>query len=206
MKSLLAALLVLAAFTSSSFAAVAVAPRTPRTIKEFPEARETLRRIVNPKFYRSLEVSPISGWITVRGLLNGDHLVGTRVVRSDFSGRYDALALELATNLRVLASRREGSLIPTRPVLLHVLVYYIADGNLAVSFAHFDETGGEQMKYYGSAWMGVEKGGEWQTINPQWVSRYERRGARSYTLIVERPGPEKVPLPRAVGYPSYSAR
>ena len=201
MRALLVIALLTTAALSNSFAALRP---TPRTIKEVPEAREALRRIVSPKFYDSLSISPINGWITVRGLLSADHLIGTRVVRSDFGGRYDSLALELARNLQIRTPPTEGTLIPTRPVLVHVLIYQIADGNLAVSFAEFDEVGGTQMKYYGSAWMAVEKGEyNWVTIEPRWVSRYERRGPRSYSLIVEKPGPEKVRLPRAIGYPNY---
>ena len=200
MKLLLCTSLVLTASLANSVAATASAPAVPRTIKDVPEAREALRKIVSPAFYKSLEISPVNGWITVRGMLAGDHLVGMRVVRSDFSGRYDALAMELAKNLQIRTDKREGTLIPTRPVLVHVLVYYIADGNLAVSFAQFDEVGGSQMKYYGSAWMAVEKGeNNWVTIEPKWVSPWEKRGPRSYALIVEKPGVEKMALPRAVG-------
>ena len=202
MKLLLCTALFSTALLINSLAAVASAPAVPRTIKDVPEAREALRRIVSPGFYKSLEISPIDGWITVRGMLATDHLVGMRVVRSDFGGRYDALALELAKNLQIRADKREGTLIPTRPVLVHVLVYYIADGNLAVSFAEFDEIGGSQMKYYGSAWMGVEKGeNNWVTIEPKWVSPWEKRRPRSYSLVVEKPGPEKLAMPRAVGAP-----
>lgn len=201
MKTPVIALVLLLSVLTSS-AAVDVAPAVPRTIKDVPEAREALRRIVSPDFYKSLEISPVGGWITVRGMLSGDHLVGQRIVRSDFSGRYDSLALELAKNLQIRADKREGTLIPTRPVLVHLLIYYIVDGNLAVSFAEFDEVGGSQMKYYGSAWMAVEKGeNNWTTIEPRWVSPWERRGSRSYSLIVEKPGPEKVAMPRAVGAP-----
>jgi hypothetical protein len=200
MKLLLCTALFSTALLANSFAAVAAAPAVPRTIKDVPEAREALRRTVSPGFYKSLEVSPINGWITVRGMLSGDHLVGMRVVRSEFSGRYDALAMELAKNLQIRTDKREGTLIPTRPVLVHVLVYYIADGNLAVSFAEFDEVGGSQLKYYGSAWMAVEKGeNNWVTIQPKWVSPWEKRGPRSYGLIVEKAGVEKMAMPRAVG-------
>lgn len=56
------------------------------------------------------------------------------------------------------------------------------------------------MKYYGSAWMAVEKGdNDWVTIEPRWVSPWERRGPRTYSLVVEKPRPEKVAMPRAVG-------
>ena len=145
MKTPVIALVLLLSVLTSS-AAVDVAPAVPRTIKDVPEAREALRRIVSPDFYKSLEISPVGGWITVRGMLSGDHLVGQRIVRSDFSGRYDSLALELAKNLQIRADKRVGTLIPTRPVLVHLLIYYIVDGNLAVSFAEFDEVGGSQMK------------------------------------------------------------
>jgi hypothetical protein len=101
MKALVFIALLSVAAISNSFAAVRTGVAAPRTIKEVPEAREALRRIVSPKFYDSLSISPIDGWITVRGLLSGDHLVGTRVVRSEFGGRYDSLALELARNLQV---------------------------------------------------------------------------------------------------------
>ncbi|HSH38562.1 MAG TPA: hypothetical protein VK993_07230 [Chthoniobacterales bacterium] len=53
----------------SSFAAVGVVPAVPRTIKDVPEAREALRRIVSPKFYQPLEISPVNGWICVRAML-----------------------------------------------------------------------------------------------------------------------------------------
>lgn len=204
MKALVLVALLSLLVISNSVAANRTAATPARTIKEAPEAREALRRIVSPQFYDSLSISPIDGWITVRGLLSGDRLVGTRVMRSEFGGRYDSLALELARNLQVRTARREGTLIPTRPVLVHLLVYQIADGNLVVSFAEFDEVGGGQMKYYGSAWMAVDKGANnLVTIEPKWVSRYERRGPRSYSLIVENPGVEKVPLPRAIGFARY---
>lgn len=143
MRALLLIALISVSMAGNSFAARAL----PRSIKDVPGSVRALRRIVSPQFYRSLEISPINGWITVRGLLSGDRLIGARIVRSDFNGRYDSLALELANNLRILTARREGTQIPTRPVLLHVLVYYMPDGNLAISFAEFDEFGGTQMSY-----------------------------------------------------------
>src|SRR3954467_2195644 len=73
-----------------------------RSIKDIPAAKEALLRIVSPKFYQSLTVSPIEGSVVVRGELVNDHLSALRVVRSEAGGSYDKLALELAKNLEVV--------------------------------------------------------------------------------------------------------
>ncbi|MFN2508917.1 MAG: hypothetical protein ABR589_09110 [Chthoniobacterales bacterium] len=90
MKAIWLAPLIVAASLNHSIAASAAAQPS---IRDIPEAREALRRIVSPKFYRSLEISPIEGRITVRGLLYGTHLVAAKLVRSDRNGAYDSLAL-----------------------------------------------------------------------------------------------------------------
>ncbi len=68
---------------SQSLAALA----TPGSIRDVPEARDSIRRIVSPGFYKSLLISPVKGWVTVRGLLNGTRVINARVVRSDLNGR-----------------------------------------------------------------------------------------------------------------------
>ncbi len=55
----------------------------PRTIAEYPEARELLRCSTTLQFYRGVLHAPIDGWATVRGDLAGDRLLAPRVVRSD---------------------------------------------------------------------------------------------------------------------------
>jgi hypothetical protein len=52
-----------------------------------------LRQMVKPQFFKSLLVSPIEAWITVRGHIVGHRVAGARVVHSELSGKYDALAL-----------------------------------------------------------------------------------------------------------------
>jgi hypothetical protein len=48
---------------------------------------------------------------------------------------------------------------------LHVLIYQVADGTMALSFAHLDGAGGDQMKYYGCARLAVLKSdGKWTEI------------------------------------------
>jgi hypothetical protein len=159
-----------------------------RSINDIPAAKESLLRIVSPKFYRSLVVSPVQGWIVVRSNLVGNHLVGARVVRSELGGRYDGLALELAHNLQVVDYTRVDRSNTGRPVLIHLLIYQIADGTMAMSFAHLDGPGGNQFRYSGAAWMAVLKGDKWVTIEPRRLTPNERRGPRMYTLAVELPG------------------
>jgi hypothetical protein len=158
----------------------------PRNLAGIPVAREALLRIVSPKFYRSLLISPVEGWIVVRGDLVNNHLGAVKVIHSELDGRYDALASELANNLQVLDFTYAQTGIRSRVVLVHLLIYQIADGKLAISFAHFDETGGSQLRYSGAAWMAVEKANHtWVTIEPLRLSPHELRGPRTYTIAVE---------------------
>ena len=156
-----------------------------RSINDIPAAKEALLRIVSPKFYRSLAISPVEGWVVVRGDLVNDHLARTRVVRSDAEGNYNKLALELANNLQIVDLTRTATLNVRRSVSVHLLLYQIADGTMAMSFAHFDEAGGNQLRYSGAAWMAVRKGDKWLTIEPRQLTSHERRGPRTYTLAVE---------------------
>lgn len=168
-----------------------------RSIRDIPAARESLLRTVSPKFYRTLLVSPVEGWIVVRGWLSGTHLTNLKVIRSELNGEYDSLALDLAKNLEVLGLQPQETRLPP-PVLLHVLIYQIKDGKLALSFAHSDEFGGTQLRYYGAAWLAWLKPNHlWETIEPLTRSPFEHRGPKSYTVLAVRPG--AVGLPRAVG-------
>lgn len=173
-----------------------------RTIDDIPGARESLLRIVSPKFYKTLLVSPVEGWIVVRGqLAAGTRVFGARIAHSELGGLYDQLALDLANNLVVIGYPHVelGDATPT--ILVHVLVYQIKDAKLAVSFAHFDTAGGSQMRYYGCAWMAVQKPNHlWEPIEPKNLTPHEPRGPRTYALAVESPI-ARSRLPRAVGAP-----
>ena len=196
------ALVLLGIFSNALWAAA----EPPRMLGDIPGARESLLRIVSPKFYRSLLITPVKGWIVVRGQLSGGRLSGTRIIHSELGGAYDQLALDLANNLHVVGFARSEIMEATPPVLLHVLVYEIADGRLALSFANLETPGGTQMRNYGSAWMAVEKPNHlWVTIEPQHLAPSEKRGPRTYTLAMENPQ-AKTTLPRGVGAPLYRSR
>jgi hypothetical protein len=129
--------------------------RTITELKVIPA--KVLERSVSRKFYQSLLKSPVEGWISVRAQVSGAKLSGLRIVKSDLGGAYDAIALKLASEVRL-----SGNFTTDRPniapsVLLHVLIYQIADGTMTLSFAHFDQPGGDQMEYYGCAKLMVKK-------------------------------------------------
>ena len=157
-------LLVLLAFPGNSFAAKAPAEvRTLGDLNVIPT--RVLQRSISPKFHESLLISPVQGWIVVRASLVGTHLSGARVIRSELNGRYDSLALQRVNEVLIA-----GNYTAERPnlgssVLLHLLIYQIADGTMALSFAHLDEPGGDQADYYGCARLAVLKAdGKWTEI------------------------------------------
>ncbi|MDQ3314832.1 MAG: hypothetical protein M3505_09445 [Verrucomicrobiota bacterium] len=157
-------LLLLAASLGSSFAASpSVKGRTLADSNVIP--KRVLQGSIAPWFYKSLVVSPIEGWVVVRAQLSGTKLYGERVVRSDLDGAYDALALRLAKDLRIAGDNQIDSQTRFTNVRLNLLIYKIADGTMALSFASLDRVGGDQMDYFGCAKLAVLKeDGKWVDI------------------------------------------
>jgi hypothetical protein len=124
-----------------------------------------LQRSVSPKFFKTLLISPIKGWVVVRGNLSGTRLTGLKVIRSEPNDLNNHLALQRANEVDM-----SGNYTLDRPnagnsVLVHLLLYQTADGTLALSFAHLDGPGGDQQQYYGCARLAVLKtGGGWVDI------------------------------------------
>src|SRR4051794_1330773 len=118
---------------------------------------KVLQRSISAKFYQSLLKSPVEGWFTVRGQVSGAKLTGARITKSDLGGAYDAVALKLASEVRLSGNFTTDRPNIPPPVAVHLLIYQIADGTMALSFAHFDEPGGDQMAYYGCAKLMVRK-------------------------------------------------
>jgi hypothetical protein len=163
MKPFLIAILILATSLGSSLAAPP--PARSRTLTNLDAiSKRVLQRSISPGFYKSLLISPIQGWIVVRANISGTRLSGMRVIQSDLNGAYDRLALKLANEAEIagyysIEHRFGGS------VLLHLLIYQIADGTMALSFPTFDEPGGDQMGYWGCARLAVlKRDGKWTEI------------------------------------------
>ena len=160
---LLLTILVLAAFLHGSDAAPPTAQvRTLANINGI--STRVLQRSISRKFYKSLLISPIKGWIAVRANLSGTHLSGAKVIHSELNGAYDALALKLA-NEALIAGYYSINKRTAPTVVLNLLIYQIADGTMALSFPTFDEPGGDQMDCWGCARLAVLKSdGKWTEI------------------------------------------
>src|SRR5436190_4390343 len=163
MKAWLTILVLIAFLLPAAMATSSSKGRTITELKVIPTAM--LQRSISRKFYQSLLKSPVEGWVTVRAQASGTKLTGMRVTKSDINGAYDAIALKLASEVRLSGNFMTDRANIPPPVLFHLLVYQIADGTMALSFAHFDEPGGDQMAYYGCAKLMVRKSdGKWTEI------------------------------------------
>ena len=152
------ALLFLTSLTGFAAPPVPAAPaKNVRTVANLPGfPRETLKRIVSPKFYRSLLVSPVEGWVVVRGQLAGGRFAGARVTHSELGGAYDDLAMTLAKGFGITGFGHTDRQAPTTAVQMHLVIYQIADGKMVLGFPVSDEAGGNQLNYYGSAFLAVQ--------------------------------------------------
>ena len=155
----------------SSFALVgnssATHPSTKaRTISDIPSlSHRVLQRSINPKFYKSLLVSPLKACVVVRAQLSQTRLSGMRIIHSELGGAYDPLALERAKSVSIAGYKGLEKSSRVGNVLVHLLVYDISDGTMALSFAQLDEPGGDQQEYYGSAVLAVRSpNGAWNEI------------------------------------------
>jgi hypothetical protein len=159
-------LCILLTFAGSAFA-FNPPPGRGRTISEIPSIpHQVLKRAISPRFYKSLLISPLEGYVLVRGQLNNTtHLSGLRVIHSELGGAYDALALERANAVTISGYYSTDKIIQTGNILVTLLIYKTADGIAGLSFAQVDEPSGDQQQYYGSAVLAVRKSdGKWTEI------------------------------------------
>jgi hypothetical protein len=163
MKPILLCLLgLVVAFSAANAANHSVKGRTLTDINMIPA--RVLKNSVSRKFYKSLLISPLEGLVTVRGQVSGSRITGAKIIHSDLNGSFDPLALQMAKEAVIAGYYSiERPNIPA-PVLFHCLVYKIADGTMVLSFGHFDEPGGNQMKYYGCARLLTLKNDKWTEI------------------------------------------
>jgi len=165
MKPLLTLLILVGFLCSNARAATQTSVEGKRIQDLNVISTRVLQRSISRKFYKTLLVSPIDGWIVVRGQWVGTKIGGPRIWRSDLDGKYDQLALNFAKEFEITGSlggiTRFGG-----DIVLHLLVYHTADGTMLLSFPTFDVPGGEQNYYWGCARLAVIKKdtGRWVEI------------------------------------------
>lgn len=140
--------------------------RTIQNMRGLPIA--PLRQMVKPHFFKSLLISPVEGWIMVRGHIVNHQFAGARIAHSELNGKYDTLALEMVKNVELRSGWEPptGTHISSRRVRFDVLIYKIRDGRMAIGFAQSDEADGALGYYYGPAFMATEQDGKWTWVKP----------------------------------------
>lgn len=140
--------------------------RTIRTLPDFPLAH--LKMSINPRLYKSLAISPLTAWVVAQPPpVEGSD---PKILRSDAGGAFDKLALQMAMNWGASGYDTTESRTQRPTLRVHLLVYKIADGLMAVNFSHNDQAfyHGRQ---YSDVWIGVYKNGKWAKIGGTKVIR-----------------------------------
>lgn len=144
---------------------VKVNPRTFKSRPNFPVA--TLKKSLSPKLYQSLSVSDLTAWIVAQVPPHGGD---PKIIHSEAGGEFDKLALSMANGWRVVGYNTTESRVRAPSLNVHLLIYRIADGIMAVNFSHNDEAfyAGSQ---YSDVWVGVCKEGKWTRVGGTKVMR-----------------------------------
>jgi len=155
---------------SSSFAAKPPAPpanaRTIRNLPDFPLTH--LKMSLSPKLYKSLLISPLTAWVVAEA----PSIAGSepKMVRSDAGGVFDKLALEMAKGWGSVGYNTTESRTQRPSLLVHLLIYKLVDGVMAVNFAHNDQAFYAGIQH-SDVWVGVFKNGKWTRIGGTKVIR-----------------------------------
>jgi hypothetical protein len=143
-------------------------PAAIRTINNLPNfPLQSLRVGINKPLYRSLQVSPISAWLVARTVLVGAHSANAKIIHSEGNGAYDQLLLEKANGYSVTGQNTIESRAQTDTLTVHLLIYEIKDGKMAVCFSHTDDARYAGYDQRGLAWVAVLQGGKWTPISRQ---------------------------------------
>lgn len=146
---------------------VPVNPRTFLNLPGFPVSH--LKTSLSPRLYKSLLISPVTAWVVTRA----PDIKGAepKIVRSDAGGTFDKLAQEFAKGWSSVGYDTTESRTQRPTLSVHLLIYRIADGLLAVNFSHND-----QAFYHGrqhsEVWVGVFKDGKWTKVGGTKIRRH----------------------------------
>ena len=162
--NLLTFLFIIAA--SASLAAPPAAPANARTIKKLPGFPiEELRSGLGAKLYKSLEISPVEAWVVARASIYNGHTANAKIIHSEANGLFDKMLLEMANGRSITGQDGIESRMPSDSLTVHLLVYKIADGFMAVCCSHNDDARYVGYQQSNDAWAGILKNGKWITIS-----------------------------------------
>ena len=178
--AVLGVLSLVVGLASSSSMLAAGSPVSGKTIKDLSGTipLELFQRSVGQKFYRSLLASPLDDWSVVRAQVTGTRLARPRIIRPAANPAYNSLALKFAGEVTLVASERRKGVRESDSALLHLLIYRIADGVMAVSFAHPQAATDQQTKNAGQVRLSVKTNeGPWTEITASGTEQEKRSAA-----------------------------
>jgi hypothetical protein len=115
---------------------------------------------LSPKLYKSLIVSNVDAWVVVHVPPHGGE---AKVVHSEGGGVFDKTALSMAKAWAPVGYGTTESRIKAPSLKVHLLIYKIVGGLMAVNFAANDEAfyAGYQQT---DVWVGLWDGKTWKRI------------------------------------------
>lgn len=170
----LLAFLVFAAALQSPAAEHPASVRTIQNIPNFP--LQALRSGVGQKLYSSLAISPVSAWVMARASVVNGHTMGAQIVHSEGNGVYDKALLAMANDYTVTGGNTTESRLQKDTLNVHLLIYEIKDGKMAVCFSHNDDARYNGVGQIAMAWVGILQGGKWVTISGTYPRKWRGRG------------------------------
>ena len=154
----------------------AASPASARTIQEIPNfPLQALRSGVGRKLYSSLAISPVSAWVSARAAVVNGHTMGAQITHSEANGVYDKALLAMANDYTVMGGNTTESRLQKDSLNVHLLIYDIKDGKMAIVFSHNDDPRYNGVGQVGTAWVGIFNGGKWVTISGTYPRKWGGR-------------------------------
>jgi hypothetical protein len=175
MRNLLG-ILVIAVITTAVQSPAAQPPASSRTVLQIPNfPLQALRSGVGRKLYSSLAISPVSAWVMARASVVNGHSMGAQIIHSEGNGVYDKGLLEVANGYTVTGGNTIESRLAKDTLNVHLLVYDLKDGKMAVIFSNNDDPRYNGVGQIGTAWVGVFQAGKWVTISGEYPRKWGGR-------------------------------
>ncbi len=122
---------------------------------------------MRPKLYQSLSISDVTAWVVASVPPRGGE---PKIIHSEAGGEFDKMALSMAKGWEPVGYNTTESRVHPPSLDVHLLIYKIADGIMAVNFSHNDEAFNAGVQY-SDVWVGVWKDGKWTRVGGTKVTR-----------------------------------
>ena len=141
-------------------------PAGVRTFKNLPGYPiDDLRNGIGKKMFKSLEISPVAAWVVARASIYHGQSSNAKIVHSEADGIFDKMLVEMANGYSLSGLDATESRMQGDSLTVHLLIYKISDGLMAVRVSHCDDARYVGYQQTGAAWVGLIKDGKITTIS-----------------------------------------